>query len=155
MPINTDNDTPPEQKKLGPGEHVVSVERIMCGTTEKRYKVKSDGSRKILVVLVGLDYAEAIYDCPVEGRSIWKLNAMLKACGWSSDILNEQGVEYADFLEQGVADRWLKGKRFRCTIKDETNADSGKTFTNVSVAPVVKNEPKAPTGTADDEEIPF
>lgn len=152
MPINTDNDAPQEAEKLPPGTHRVKIARIL---TAKRggtgFKNKSDGSRKILMVLEDEAFREAMYDAPVEGRALWKMNALLKACGHQSETMNNAGVEYVDFLDQKIAEQWLLHHVINIEIEDRTN-DAGQTFTDVRIVNQKKSAP--PTPTADDD-IPF
>lgn len=162
MPIDLDNDAGGERApRIPDGEYVATIGKILTRGGQGGPLKTQAGDRKVRFIFAHMGN-EAMYEAMVEGAAKWKMARLLKHAGYSSEALDEAGInEYADFVDQRTAERFLLNKPVR--IKVSTRVDGGKEYADVETLPQAeppkgaakRAAPKPAEAVAPREDVPF
>lgn len=136
-PINLDADAGAENaERIPDGEYVGEIVRIFTTSQGGGPLRTKKGDRKFKVVISDGFNHECWYEAMVEGPALFKAARLLKHAGYSSDELEEAGInDYADFLDQRTAERFLLNKRVRIKVSTRVDRETGKEYPDLETLP--------------------
>lgn len=126
------------------GTYKVTISKVKTEFKGKPIQF-NDGTRCIRITFVDSEESESECQYPIEGKFVWKLRDVLRACGHDPDKM--EGITPLSFGIDAVCNQFLTGCSFEADVTERKAGD--KTF--VDVVPAKKKK----ATDIKDADIPF
>lgn len=131
--------------RLPPGEHQVTIKRVVYENGEGHKFASKGGDPQILLVLADTDGREAITMLTLSDKAAWTIMRLLSACGYSKkdrEDMNKDGVKVEDFAT-GAAEIYFTGQGLTIKVKHTIRKNrEGIDQTYTDVEPIKVDGPK-------------
>ena len=144
---------PNQAQKLPPGEHQVTVTRVVFADKEGNRFVTAAGDPQIMVIVADGQGREAADMLTLSAKAAWTLARLLSAAGANLARMNQAGITPDRFADEGFGTKNLVGRKFLARIEyEERHGRQYASITPLAQAPAQAQAPAAPKSQSD---IPF